>query len=512
MTVTPLNPADLPDAEPAAPDSVDAPVDLLLIDPGVLVLDANVRADVQVDKQFVASVRDLGVLVPVVAHRAGDELRVLYGQRRTVAAVEAELRQVPVCVIDVPDGEKAREVWRIVAQLAENDDRTGLRAVERVAAHQQLSLLGLTATAIARRTHRKVKDVRASLTVAGSELATAVMDRFDLTLEQAAVLAEFDGDSAAVKELTVVARQSPGQFEHAAQQLRDKRARAAARKVVADELTVAGVRIVESPYGDRSVVRLELLSGVDGDGELTVEAHAGCPGHAAYLREGGGWEGPPEVTPVYVCTEWRKHGHRHRDGDPITGIDDAGAGRMSEERKAERRVVVANNKAWDSARPVRRRWLTTFLARRSAPKDAPAWVAGMLAGSAHDVRRAMEDGHATAQALLGVRSDPPWSPYSGQPNPVAVAAATASPARAGVLTLGLLLGGLEDGLTRGTWRYATAAQRDYFTALQRWGYPLSDVELLVLGDDAPTPGGGATQEAATEPEPDTEAVPADDAA
>ena len=116
---------------------------------------------------------------------------------------------------------------------------------------------------------------------------------------------------------------------------------------------------------------------------------------------------------------------------------------MTAEAKAERREVIANNKAWDAARPVRRQWLTAFLARRTAPKDAPQWIAATLASCAHDVRRAMEDGHQTALELLGLAGDPPWQPYSGTPNPVVDAAAKASPARATMLTLGLLLGGLE---------------------------------------------------------------------
>jgi ParB family transcriptional regulator, chromosome partitioning protein len=66
---------------------------------------------------------------------------------------------------------------------------------------------------------------------------------------------------------------------------------------------------------------------------------------------------------------------------------------------------------------------------------------------------------------------------------VAAAAATATPGRATVLILGLLLGALEDGISRATWRAPSAAARAYFTALQSWGYALSDVEQLVLQPD-----------------------------
>jgi ParB family chromosome partitioning protein len=150
MTVTPLHPAEpAEDAEPAAPVAEAPAVVLEQADPRTLVLAANVRADARLDKAFVASIRDRGVLVPIVAHRDAGVLRVLYGQRRTLAAVEVGRATVPVYVVDVPDGEKAREAGRIVDQLIENDHRTDLRDAERAAAFQQLSVLGLTASQIA---------------------------------------------------------------------------------------------------------------------------------------------------------------------------------------------------------------------------------------------------------------------------------------------------------------------------------------------------------------------------
>lgn len=489
MTVTPLHPAELADgtAEPNLPVA-DAPAIVLeQVDPRTLVLEANVRADARLDKAFVASIRDRGVLMPIVARRDTDVLRVLYGQRRTLAAVESGRATVPVYVVDVPDGEQAREAGRIVDQLIENDHRIDLRDSERAAAFQQLSVLGLTASQIARRTHRQVATVRTGLAVSGSELAAAALDRYDLTLEQAAVLAEFDSDTEAVKALTVVAVQDPGQFEHVAQRLRDKRATAAAKEAAAAELAEAGVAVVAEPtYGERLVAKLSHLQAADGESELSADEHAGCAGHAAFLRDRGAWGGAPDVVPVFLCTDWRKYGHQERLGSPITGMGsgNGSGGRMSEEQKTERRVVVANNKAWDSARPVRRQWLTAFLARKSAPKDAPQWTATTLASCSHEVRRALEDGHQTALQLLGLAGDNKtagrWGLYSPKPHPIAEAAAAASPARAGVLTLGLLLGGLESTVSRDAWRRPTAAHQAYFTALRDWGYPLSDVERLVL--------------------------------
>jgi ParB family chromosome partitioning protein len=297
-----------------------------------------------------------------------------------------------------------------------------------------------------------------------------------------------EGDPEAVKALTITARTDPGQFAHVAQRLRDKRAAAAARAAAVAELTGAGVRVVEEPgYGERTVAKLDHLrtASAEGECELTAEKHASCPGHAAYLRDRGAWGGTPEITPVFVCTDWRGQGHQQRFRSPMTGLDTSqgasgGDGGMSEQAKAERRLVIANNKAWDSARPVRHEWLTRFLARRTPPKDAPQWIAATLASCAPDVRRAMDDGHQTALNLLGLAGDQPWRHYDGRPHPLVDAAAKTTSARATMLTLAMLLGGLESTVTRSTWRYATAAQRAHFTALQRWGYPLSDVEQLVL--------------------------------
>ena len=156
---------------------------------------------------------------------------------------------------------------------------------------------------------------------------------------------------------------------------------------------------------------------------------------------------------------------------------------MSEAEKAERRRVIANNKDWDSATTVRRDWLrTTFLARKTAPKDATRFIAATLGRGSHDVRQAMESGHATARELLGMDA----VVDHGSTNPIATAAETATPARATMLTLAVLLGAAEQGTGRHSWRNPSTEARAYFTALQRWGYPLSPVEQLVLTPDAAT--------------------------
>jgi ParB family transcriptional regulator, chromosome partitioning protein len=60
----------------------------------------NIRTDARLDKDFVASIKDFGVLVPVIAVRtAGGDVRVRFGHRRTLAAIQADLGTVPVEIV-----------------------------------------------------------------------------------------------------------------------------------------------------------------------------------------------------------------------------------------------------------------------------------------------------------------------------------------------------------------------------------------------------------------------------
>jgi len=84
------------------------------IDPSLLLVDRNVRRDAAPDKTLIESVRDLGVLVPIVAVRTETGIRVRYGHRRTHAAIQAGQPTVPVWVFDTDhaDRDTGSEVQR----------------------------------------------------------------------------------------------------------------------------------------------------------------------------------------------------------------------------------------------------------------------------------------------------------------------------------------------------------------------------------------------------------------
>lgn len=200
---------------------------------------------------------------------------------------------------------------------------------------------------------------------------------------------------------------------------------------------------------------------------VTVAQHKKCPGHAAYIivRE---WAGTVET--VYVCTDWEANGHHQRynwNPRPQAPVVD------QEAKRAERRNVIANNKAWDTATGVRQRFLKTFLARKSPDKGSAAFVAGELLLGGFEIRRAMERGSTMLYELLGYKD-------RDARKAAAAAAATTTDARAQVLSLAVVLAAIEESLSRDTWRNPSAAAGRYFTFLTAHGYQLSDVEQLVL--------------------------------
>ena len=495
---------DATEPDTAGPESVG---ELLQVHPAELIVGLNVRLDPRLDKEFIRSVRDRGVREPITARRRDDgRLVVRKGMRRTLAAVQTDRPWVPVLVEPDPeqtDPGRAEQVERIVDQLEENVHRAGNTDVEVVAAHQELLDLGLSAGQIARRTHTAPKRVKVTTAVARSARATAALAEYDIPLDRAAVIAEFDDDTedgtAAVAALTTAATEQPHQFDHVAQRLRDRRDDA---RLVAEhraELTAAEVHVIDvDDDGNGGTLLSGLRPSLDDPAgtELTVEGHGSCPGHAADVAVHRSFDRVPQVRTRYWCTDPTGHGHAPRwtttstpTGTDPTGTDTnssnvSGAGQrqggMSEQEKAQRRRVIENNRQWESATTVRQRWLRQFLARKTPPKDAAVAIAAVLATGGHDLRRALESRHLVARELFGLPAPRPgeWPPA---PNPLIDAARTAAtPARATMITLGVVLGAGEAGTSRDSWRHPTDDTRSYFTLITGWGYEASEVEQLVL--------------------------------
>lgn len=476
---------------------------LLYVDPAELIVGVNTRTEVQLDKNFLASIRQRGVREPIAVRRDTEgRLVVRKGKQRTLAAVQEGLALVPVFLEPEPLEGNEAEVDRIIDQLGENQHRSPISDRDEVAAHQQLQAFGLSAAQIARRTSTAPKRVRTTLAVAASDIAAKAMGRYELTVDQAAVIAEFGEEDETVTALVAAAKKDPGQFPHVAQRARDARAQRELRQKLTDELAAEGIRVIEQPdrYMDGPTRRIDVLrapaEAAEGEEEpdgtpqpgqiITEEEHAGCPGRVAWLTRSWRTDGPP-LTVTHGCENWEQHGHVGRDAHLSLGGYGPRKGKLTEQEKAERRTVRVNNDAWRSATKVRQAWLRQFLARKTAPKDAATWSTVIIAQGGRVLSIAVQDGHDLALDLLGLK-DPEghgWYAGSGKPHPIADAVLrSAAPGRAAVLTLAMLLGAYESACDVGTWRNPDRHAREYFTVLRHWGYELADVERLVLGEPA----------------------------
>ena len=246
------------------------------VDPTAIKVEENVRLDVTIDREFVASIKANGVLVPILARRDDQgRVSVRAGQRRTLAAREAGVATIPAYIVTGDDD----TATRIIEQLVENDQRQGVKQSERVAAFKQLSFDGMSAATIGRRTGTKAAEVKKGLAVADSAAVTESADLYELTLDQAAVLIEFEDDAEVLAELSTEARQRPAQFGHAVQRARDDRARAAAVAARTAELIEEGWTILDRQpgYYEAEHVRVSYLDDADGN-QITVETRATVEG------------------------------------------------------------------------------------------------------------------------------------------------------------------------------------------------------------------------------------------
>jgi ParB family chromosome partitioning protein len=432
---------------------------LIELDPNNVTVDTNVRRDLGDLRGLTRSVKELGVLEPavVVADDNGGHT-LLFGHRRRAAAIAAE-RPLP-CVVaaDVDDAQ------RIARQLAENLHRKDLTTGEEAAAYAQLAMLDMSDTAIARATGVTRQHVAKARKVADSDVAATVADRYHLTLDQAVTIAEFEDDRDAVKQLTVTARNNPGQFDHVASRIRQDRDRAQQYEATVEALTAAGVTILDR-YGDRGKAKpITDLTNRDDRRPLSVEEHANCPGRAAVVPDFD----PTE--PRHYCLDPSANGHRDRHSRSGQVAPTA----LPEEVKAERREVIENNKAWRAAEPVRREWVRGLLARKTAPKGTLRYVTEEVVRRPERVGDGKEE---LVAELLGVANPTGYGRSVG--------AAHVAKVSEGQLPLALLAqvaADREQSMGVHTWRNRNSEAARYLTFLASTGYALAEIEQHVVDE------------------------------
>jgi ParB family transcriptional regulator, chromosome partitioning protein len=469
MTTTHDAPASV-----TTPSSAPEGYEVRAVDPATLVDNPRNARRPHRDREGLApSIGALGVLNPPLARQLDDgRLELIAGERRKYSAIKAGLATIPVFVRD-----DLSPIHQVASMLVENHDREGLTPTEEAVAIQQLAgFEGVTQRDITTMTGIKPGVVRTALKVAASEVATAIGERHDLNLEQLLVLAEFDTDTEAVKALTVSALKDPGRFDHLVAQLRRDRDDRAAFDAVAAQITESGVPLVELENGwwlPDGAYWLSDLPAPSGARTFTPAKHRTCPGHcAAVVETDDGYE------LAYICLDPMGQGHidpaTPRTATTSRGADAPASG-MTDEQKAERRKVITNNKAWETATPVRREYVTELVARRSVPKGALRYVTEVI--MADPAGLAAGDGDRVA-SIIGKETHPgAWDRTAAM-----ALASEASDARLPLVLLAQVAASVEARFgERQGWRHPASALVAYLRFLAACGYGLSEVEQEIAG-------------------------------
>lgn len=263
-----------PDGSPPVPPHM-VRVDQLAAHPG------NVREDLELTPQFLASVADSGVRIPllVTTGEAGG-YRVIEGHRRLAAAVKAGLTEVP-CVMD--PGRAGDQAGQFLDMVVANsgDHRRNFTPAEEAAALFSAHELGASRTRIRKATGRKADDIKTALKAGGVSAGTREQMgglAGQLTLDQLALVAEFAGDEEALPKILDALRRGLT-AEYVAERIRQERAETADHQRLRGELKTAGVAITDGlPDGGGRLSAL-MHDGID----LTPESHGDCPGRGAYF-------------------------------------------------------------------------------------------------------------------------------------------------------------------------------------------------------------------------------------
>jgi ParB family chromosome partitioning protein len=200
-------------------------------------------------------------------------------------------------------------------------------------------------------------------------------------------------------------------------------------------------------------------------------------------------------SPVHYCSDPGEYGHTSRYDRPADapapddGDDpDPVVPPAEEPPDPSRRIVIEGNKAWTAATEVRRRWLATLFARRTAPRELAQFVARQLVTMPEPVRSGL--GRAHHQML--------FSELTGHAESDWVTICDTAPA--GRLPLAMFApiatafeSAMGEGEGRNTWRtdrYSPCPREQasaYFTLLAGLGYQLSVIERAVA-DQQPYTG------------------------
>ncbi|GAA3835631.1 hypothetical protein GCM10022403_080450 [Streptomyces coacervatus] len=488
----------------ARPEAVEGFVGRFVwVDPHDLVVDPyNHRKDraetdgedtTQPDPELQASVDELGVLTPLVLRSQEGEhegkLGIIFGQRRNNAALAAAkkarakkkpYRLVPAIVRDDLAGV---DDAALTVSFIENKHRRQATVRDDIEAARQLSLMNIPKA-------RKVRNARAmgfkpaelgaaskAAQLSDASLAEAIEEDFNLI-----ELAEFQEVESVEDALWTLTRAKArdqrenntkrGHWKHALAGLRAEKKLTDKCAQQAAELTAAEVTVVDWRWNWSATSTRPLTDLLTDDGApQTSQTHHACPGHASCVS-------PNDAEVIWLCTAWHRHGH------PLTTEaaqkDTAQAGPDKEAAKAERRLVIANNKAWRQAREVRADFIKDLCQQPEASTRVWPLILSMITGTSYAYENYVSRKRTDLTArFLGVE-DPNEgnSQWTRVGDPFGAVISRTSPARSWRVLLAHVAGAYEvEHMDDAAWRNRINEQTvAWLTFLQAEGYALSTVE------------------------------------
>jgi ParB family chromosome partitioning protein len=439
---------------------------IVRVDPKTLLVGPNVRKDTKLTTDFVASVKELGVRIPITAYESDEGLVVVDGQRRTLAAVDAGLAEVPVFVTSAPS-----EQERLIDQVVVNEQRSDLFEHEAVAAVQELALFEMKAPAIAKKLGLSRDLVNDALRIRLSDAGKAVYEKHG-QLDIAVAVAELEGQP---EQAELVGLDQSWKVRERAREL----VMAKSKREVEDKAGAEGVTIVKAPdyYAeDPQPVRYlytdkACKEGLDGMPHERIVELAG-DGLVGWAEQFGG-----DTVIRYGVKGWAARG-LHVEGYRLRGAKQGkpSTPEEAEKVKAERRVARETTKAWVAATADRIVWLQELVQRRTAPKGWEILVA----------RRLVQTDYSPSQlrmvvAILQLADDVMHSQRS-----LVLGYLEKNPTKAAQVMLAVWAGAIEGGGDfdkkgwGGTWQVDIQTARAYLEQLAEWGFTLSEVEQSVV--------------------------------
>ena len=445
------------------------PVSQLAAHPG------NVRTDLDLNEEFVASIAANGVLVALRITPDGDGFRVIDGGRRLAAALKAGVEEVPFDLVAERAGDEAGQYLDMITTNRHRNPLTVLEEADALFAAKQA---GATRTRLRKTTGLAPAAVNDAL--AAARLTVETRDQAEqageqLTLDQYAVLAEFQDDPEAVEPAAdrgPVGVDGPRGRTDPAAARRTRRARPAAHRAGGSRVPGRRQSARPGPAAGHPAARRRGPHPRGAREPARAGPCSSAPGTCA-ARSTTAPTPPPTGTPPATPAQQPVH---------LT----AAASRTWAQHAAEeppdpsRRLVIEGNKAWAAATEVRRRWLATLFARRTAPRELTQFVASQLITMPEPVRSGLGRAHRqTLFSQLTGRSDTDWltlsetAPAGRLPLVMFAPIATAFESAMG------------EGEGRNTWRtgrYSPCPREQaaaYLTLLAGLGYQLSVIEQAV---------------------------------